>query len=496
MPNTVIANVYRGLNNSGLPDLIPTGSPIRVFWSNLLTKTSSPPTGEDPINLILEMLISTGQVPANWSGGTNTNYDVFELGVGLGIPEDQIDLQSFTDIRAQLDYDPKLALAFAFLQPVPAKDFIEQELCKPFGFYLSTGTDGRIRCVRPRHPQKFYIGGVNMALGQNLYGPASDPLLLPVGVFTGDEIAALVTSEFKRIPNATIPDPFCTYDHGTNRFSMPGQVQIGSNLNPVPLVLQRRAAIGSAWPTLGFPTLPTVGVTSGPLVSQPVGQLSQAIKDRTLTKDDMWGVQTLDNRADQITSVVYEHDYNFDTGVFQQRRHYFDPQAYGFNGSLGPFEYRIQSRGVGITWLSGPTDLPQTQSWTGAFAPPSSGCDPIATRQLVTTPTGSTPGGGVVVVGGQIVLADADAWAQLVAFSLMDRYRQPPLKFRAHLKWKWNSLQVGDVVRVNYTIPGVFADFEMNASTLANRLFEIVELHPNFDGSVDATFLGHRYVSY
>lgn len=52
-------------------------------------------------------------------------------------------------------------------------------------------------------------------------------------------------------------------------------------------------------------------------------------------------------------------------------------------------------------------------------------------------------------------------------------------------------------MKLDYDIAGVFADYELDESVIAGRLFEIVQINPNFrDGFLEATFLGHRYVSY
>jgi hypothetical protein len=91
---------------------------------------------------------------------------------------------------------------------------------------------------------------------------------------------------------------------------------------------------------------------------------------------------------------------------------------------------------------------------------------------------------------------NADTWAKLHADTLLDRYQSPPIKFRARLPWKWNTLEIGDVVRVSYSISGVFVDHERETRTLEDRLFEVVGIQPNFSGSLDVTFLGHRHVSY
>ena len=188
----------------------------------------------------------------------------------------------------------------------------------------------------------------------------------------------------------------------------------------------------------------------------------------TLSKNDMWNVVPIDNRDDQIGEVVYLMDYDADSRSYRTSLPFIDADSANLADIQGPRTYTISSKGlISASTTAAPWCVSLTTACTPAQVRPSSAFG-----------------------------ADAGTWAKLYASMLLDRYKQPPMKFKARLKWQYNTLEVGDVVKVGYDISNVFSDFELNTTTLTNRLFEIVELHPNFEGSLDATFLGHRYVSY
>lgn len=451
-------DVLRALNSTPLPERVYLNSPGSTAWSNLIFSQSAAPVGDDPITLLLRLLISTGY-GTNYSG-TPPNYDVYEAGVGLGIPIAQIDIPSFTAIQAQFDWDLNQGVFFHLTQPEAAKDFIDNELCRPFGIYLRTGNDGIIRCVRPRHPQKFYVGSRNQTIAVKY--PATSGTVynatLPIGVFTAQQMTTNVATAL----NAVVPGGgfTCTYNTAAWKFTL-------SKSNTFDMLSSNVVATPDlGWTTLGWTSLPVLATTSS-LSPTARGQFIGS----TLTQNDLWGVRMIDNHDDQINSIVYKFDYDADHDTYRSSRAYFDAEAVNLAGITAPHDYIIESRGL----ISGASN---TAPWVVYYKLPVSGCDPAQVKPAAAS--------GV----------DADTWAQLFALSLLDRYKHPPLKFSARLKWAWNTLEVGDVVRVSYNIPNVFTDYERNAATLTNRLFEIVELHPNFDGSLDATFLGHRYVSY
>lgn len=472
----------RRIVKDGIPQQLYTGSPASVGWTNADFGVPSP-AGTSPITLLLRLLMSTGTT------GSNGTYDVYQAGIGLGIPQDQVDIESFEAIEEELDWDPNQQLFFLIAEPEPTKQFIDREICAPFGLYLVTGNDGKIRCVRPRHPQKFYIGDANRRLAVDI-GNAIYTAILPIGVFDAEEICdnierAFLLSVDDDLP-PDLPDPLnpdlehptrvfeCTYNVTNHKFTLKLLVKTwdgDEELSSTPTEFDLVNSTDNGWDYLGWTSRPA------PVTPPEVGAQADLARGEfsgpTLTEDDMWAVRILDNMEDRITTVAFACDYDIDTKKYVSGRLYpGTPSEYEhLEDTFGPTEHRIYSRGL-ITGGEG------SPSWVTGTQEPPTGCDPE------------------VVPPATEVGVNADTWAKLIALTFIDRYREPPLKFRAQLKWKWNGLEVGDVVRVSYGIAGVFVDCERNKDVLEDRLFEIVELHPNFDGSLEATFLGHRYVSY
>lgn len=463
-------NLRRGLANTGLQAQAYAATTGTLEWSNGIF-TGATPVGTTPLALLLRLLTSTGTSGAN---GTN---DVYRAGIGLGIPQDQIDLTTFDAITSAVDWDTNGQLFFRITKPEPAKQFIEEEICRPFGLYLVTGNDGKIRCVRSRHPQLFYIGDSNRRLTVRPTSTAQYTGLLDIGVFTADQMCEKVDaalSTFNLNGNGKCHHFTCSWDAVAHKFSLSMMTQnwVGDTCGSIVSDAFDIVVTGDpkGWNTLGW-TANVNDVQSETPTTAPeaVGTFTTT---NALSKDDMWAVRMVDNQEDRITSVVYSFDYDLKKDSYQTTRVYSDPEYVALEDSFGPHEYFIQARGL----VSGG---PNSKGWPAFFMEPEGGsCAPQRKRPDLA------------------VGVNADTWAKLHALALIDRYRQPPIKFRAKLKWKWNGLEVGDLVRVSYDIRGVLIDHELNKDTLDNRIFEIVELHPNFDGSLDATFLGHRYVSY
>jgi hypothetical protein len=454
-------------SGDGIESHLEEGSAIQLGWSNVrfgffdedwddgfLDPALIP--GSNPVELMLQFLLSTGKGSES-SPGPNGAYDVFEPGVGLGIPLELVDVSSFEDLldpASNYDFDVNQRVFFIFTEPEPAKPFLERELCRPFGYYLATRNDGRIRLIRPRHPQKFYVGGSNRRLATK--SPASDSTIaetsIEIGVYDANEIVAAI--------NAADGFPG-ELSYASGYFSL--RKKSGNDFAIVP------GAQNAIWRTLGWTAQTTIS-SSWVAAPSPRGQIPAEIAARTLTKDDLWNVRVLDNRSDRVTSVSFHYDFDISSGSFLSFRRYADAESMHLNGLTSSHDFTIRSRGL-ISGTNG-------KAWINHPIPDQLGCRP---KKKLSSIRWSV---------------EADTWTRLHAKSLLDRYKNPPMKFSAKLKWKWNTLEVGDVVRINYDIPGVFLDFERNATTLTNRLFEIVRLEPQPDGSIEATFLGHRWVSY
>jgi hypothetical protein len=96
----------------------------------------------NPLTLLLQILTSTG-------AGTNGTYDTLAAALGLGIDEDLIDVTEIEAIRD--DYFSGQSWAWSVAEPAEAKAWIEAELCKPLGVYLTQNADSllSVRYVRP-----------------------------------------------------------------------------------------------------------------------------------------------------------------------------------------------------------------------------------------------------------------------------------------------------------------------------------------------------------
>lgn len=427
------------------------------------------PTGIDPVSLLLRLLTSTGTPLANGS------YDKYREGIGLGIPQDQIDFTSFSAITGAKDWDANAQLFFRIAEPEPAKDFIDNEICRPFGLYVTTGNDGKIRCIRPRNPQMFYIGEGNRYLTVAPTTSGSYTVTLDVGVYTAEQLCVRIQFALEKINFMGYCHHWtCTWNPTTHKFKLTLETKISVGDTCTTTVADTFDILvgGSAtngWNTLGWTsTVPDAPDWLGSESQVAVGTFTTT---NVLGKDDMWAVRMIDNQSDRITSVTYSFDYDHRKDAFLTTRTYTDSEYAGLDDIYGPREYQIQSRGL----ASGGQN---SKSWAAGYKQPASGCTPTRVYPILAS--------GV----------NGDTWAKVHAETLLDRYKQPPIKFRAKLKWKWNHLEVGDLVRVTYDIRGVLVDHERNKDWIDNRIFEVVELHPNFDGSLDATFLGFRYVSY
>ena len=106
--------------------------------------TQDLPQPHHPLAIALALLVSTGE-------GSNGPYDVFGPTWGLGI--DYIDLSSFTDLIALRPDDKIDVLVLGFGgEDVDPFETIEQQLLRPFGYYLTLSATGALACARLRLP--------------------------------------------------------------------------------------------------------------------------------------------------------------------------------------------------------------------------------------------------------------------------------------------------------------------------------------------------------
>ena len=182
-------------------------------------------------------------------------------------------------------------------------------------------------------------------------------------------------------------------------------------------------------------------------------------------------MKQIDNRDNQITSVIYEFDYDWfgDSGEFLNQREYVDAEMVNLGDVLGSHRYVIKAKGLlGANYTNK----------APAFSFTIEGADCLAGARTNPAPTSGV---------------DYDSLPRLIASMLIDRYRHPPLKFKANVRLNHWNLELGDQVQVTYAPKGLFVDREANTDTLTTRVFDIVQWNPRFgQGYIEATFMGHR----
>ena len=455
-------NLVKGLG-SGVYDVdVAANQPVHFGWSNVVWNTDPRPTPSDPIDLLLQFLTS---VKGNAANGA---YDLLRRGIGLGIPVEHLDLASFTAVKAEDDYDDSAKVYFVFTEPVDAKDFIEKELCKPFGWYLTTGNDGRIKLVRPRNPAKFYTSRANNQFRFKTSASSRNKQLeISNGVRTGAQMAAAIQSGL----NATSDGGFTvTWSSATFKFTI-------SKSSGTFDILRDTAETQETWDHVGYTTAAT-GVSSRVSdvpVARPSSVSDSANSDfLTVTASDCWDVTGQDNQPAQVAEVRYRANYDWITKVFQKTRRYLDAEIANLADYAETKPHLVESKGLLIVYtLAGQID---TSIPVIVYAPQDSGCMP---RKI--TPTSS------------FGLDNRNSFASLFAESMFDRYRNPPLRIRCKLKWKYNRVEVGDVLTFTYAVEGVLADTEQATSTLTSRLFEVISVKPAFGaGHIEVELMGHR----
>ncbi len=459
---TIVKGIGAGAPTEWVNNVLWTdGQEGQLGWTNA-NFTSLPPGADpsttEPIRLLLELLTSTGE-------GTNGSYDVLSKGIGLGIPADLIDTTSFTDIQAEYDYDENARLFFLIEEPEEAKKFIEEQLCRPFGWYLSVGNDGKIKLVRPKHPQKFYVSRandtINVTVSGTVYGGT-----LAVGVYTAEEMATEIAAVLNGCTegNRSASEWACSYNTSTHIFT----------ITKTSTAWDLTASADDGWTALGFSA--QAGIGSG------VGKDSSAVGTwpgtgcfaSALDKNDVWDVEQLDTRGWSITRVILEANYDTDAECYRFQKEWLDAEMANLGDVAGARVYIVKSKGLigrGLTAYN------PVWYWS---APPANSCEPL--------PSGPN---------GAYLLDATASWSELLKAHLFDRYKHPPIAIKGKLRWEFNTAEQGDCFKFGYDTDGVFVDRERDTSILSGRIFEILSIKPDFyRGHLEFTALGHRYVSY
>ena len=234
---------------------------------------------------------------------------------------------------------------------------------------------------------------------------------------------------------------------------------------------------GVAWTALGF-TSDRTNATSevgdaarGAFTEDTVGQTTYNVID----ENDLWDVEIVDNRGDQITDTSFRCSWSWDEEKFLMTHWRKLAEQADLIGSDNAFHYAVESKGLlANNWAGVATPF------TGATEADAGTCEPNIDH--VSTDFG---------------IDAPNSWAHLFSEMLFDRYGVPPILFKCKMKWKYNTREIGDDFKLSYAVDGVFADRERNATTLTSRLFEFLAVKPNRKGGyIEATCLGWPYVSY
>ena len=445
------ATLVKGLGGgAGNIPAISVGDQLDLGWSNATFSATAAAVGTDPIELMLGLLTSTGS-------GTNGAYDTYKKGIGLGIPVEQIDLDSFTNVQAQNDYDSAgMRVFFVFTESADAKEFVEEELCRPFGWYLATGNDGRISLVRPKNPDKLYISKANntFTLTVSTHPTTAFSFQLPGGVYTPSEAVSALTTGLSAVTGKTFT---VSWSSSTGLFT----VAVSSGTFTF--------SASDSWATLGHTT--ASGDTSK--VGSAAVALWVADDFNTVTKDDVIAdsTQVIANGSARIGRVNFGCNYNWSEDRFDYKV-FVDAEI----ENLSPFgdsqPYEINSKGL-IRAFRGTRRI---RTPLGYLRPPSSGCEGVSSD--VDTSYG---------------IDSSNSYAALFCSHLFDRYRNAPLRFKCRLKWKFNTREIGDVLSVTHDVDGALIDQERGTANVSARRFEIVGIRPvPASGCVEVELLGHR----
>lgn len=469
------AKIVKGMSGNMPEDRISDDpeepAPATLAWTNCdytvfdnpNPLTTRPLTGSDPITLMLQLLLSR-----NGDGLNHATYDVFPKGTGLGIPAGLVDVTSFTDVQAEYDYDDNMRCFFLLKERTEAKKFIEEELCKPFGWYIYTRNDGRISLKRPKNPVKFHTSRGNDDFAVRV--PTATGTLytakLSSGVRTGAEVATALQAALTAALGTSGYTATVTY--ASNLFDV---IITGANWDVVD------TSGDDGWATIGIAA--QTNIVSGDRAARSSVGVFTETSFNTLTENELSDIEIVDNREAQVSQVIYRANYSWIDDDYKLTKIYEDAESRNIFGSAGAIEKELKSKGLLILRTSTGGKKIIRGPWS-VFRHPNSGsgtCNPQ--RVDVDLSYG----------------LDADnSWASLLAAIFFDRYRfNPPLMFKARIPWRFSVREPGDCLQVSYAIDGVVTDRELNVTVLSTRIFEIVSIKPVFaDGQCEVTLLGHR----
>lgn len=456
--STVVGcDVVKGLVTGTYPDRVEENDPLDLAWSNATFTATAAPTGSDPIDLMLRLMTSTGGSTDEVTPGSNGAYDLYKKGIGLGINVEKIDLTTFTGIQDQLDYDDQSKVFFLFSESIPAKPFFDDELCKPFGWYLANGNDGRIKLIRPKNPKRVYFSRANNAFKLTHSSSTRTRIYyLPGGVYTPTALATQLTTGLSAVTGATIT---VTWSSSTGFFTIAaasGTVTFSA---------------ADSWSTIGHTTATAQTSLAG---TTAVG-LVTATDFNTVTSNDVlsFSISPVENSGARVGRVHFGCNYNWNEDRFDYQI-FSDAEIENLSPFGEAYPYEIESKGLLRAFDSSGRGR---AGWLVKLPPANSAqCEGIPAE-----PSSS------------VGIDASNSGAALLCQHLFNRYRNPPTRFKAKLKWKFNTREVGDNLIFTYAIDGPLADTELASTTFTSRIFEVVSIKPDpAKGSVEVELLGHR----
>jgi len=434
------------------------GEAIDLGWSNATFSATAAPAGSDlhPVTLFLKFLLS------RLGDSVNTAYDVFKRGIGLAIPSALVDVSSFEAIEDQYDVPTDLGVFFLYSKPIPAKPHFDDDLSKPFGWYMATGNDGRIKLVRPKNPLKLYVSKRNNAFRLTTSASVRARIFyLPGGVYTPSGAASALQTGLNQVTDGGFT---VSWSSSTKLFT----VSKASGTFTFTL--------NDAWRTIGMAS--NASAVSSKVGTVQVGVLADTSDDgdyNVIDENDLKDITFSDTLGQRIAEIWYHTNYDWSAEEFTQIHTFTDAPTANLDGEVEPYE--IEAKGL-LRAFSGSSKTSRANFGFDVLLPPE---NPASCYGQPAAPSSSYG------------IDDSDSFASLFCSHMFDRYRGQPIRFKAKLKWKYNRLEVGDNVLVNYAIDGVFADYELGAGTLTNRVFEVISVKPDFaNGLIEAEFLGHR----
>ena len=367
-------------------------------------------------------------------------------------------MDSFTVVQEEKDYSDNLKTYFIFSQPAEAKKTLEEELCRPFGWYLGLHNDGRIKLVRPKNPERLYVCHQNNVFTLTASGQSPVSHTLPGGIYTGSEVASALQTAFNAHTGRTF-----TFSYVAATGILTISVSSGTFT----------FSASDAWATIGHTTASADTSKAGSAVGLFTDTSTFGVQTIGRNSIVAGTVQPVDNSGARVARVSFGCNYDWGLEEFRTYKLFADAEIENLDAFGETNPYVIESKGL-LAAFSAAQNYKKTPFTVQL--PPANGCMPIYAD-----------------VSSSVGIDASNSFATLFCEHLFDRYRNPPMRVKMKLRWLHNTLEVGDEVLVSHSTDGVFLDEENAAATVTSRVFEVVSVKPSFsDATVEVELLGHR----